>query len=363
MAHVGGRLQAEFMSRVRGRDPGRCLVVPVDVGKSTAMALIADHYGEVVASPFEFALTETGFATLAATIARAEAERTAEIVRVGVEAAGHYHRTLVARLRVGGFDVVELNPAAVKEARSQQLLRRLKSDARDVGAMAELMIRGGGRPPAIRTDAVATQAAWVGHRRRKVAARVALANQVIGHLDLVFPGLDGCFSDVLGARSGRIIVAEICDPDRVQRQGVEGLRRFVGRRGVALSGPKATQVVDAARVALRLPHAERVTRGRLLAADLALLGSLEAEILAAETALGEVLADTPAGILTSLPGVAVVRASNYGAGIGDPDRFANAAAAYRSAGLVPDDVPVVEAAPARPAHQPGGIGRVTLGDH
>jgi transposase len=139
----------------------------------------------------------------------------------------------------------------------------------------------------------------------------------------------------LGARSGRIILAEICDPDRVQRQGVEGLRRFVFRRGVALSGPKATQVVGAARDALRLPDAERVTRGRLLAADLALLGSLEAEIRAAETALSEVLSDTPAGILTSLPGVAVVRASNYGAGIGDPDRFANSAGAYRSAGLVP----------------------------
>ncbi len=50
--------------------------------------------------------------------------------RVGVEAAGHYHRTVVARLRAGGVEVVELNPAQVKEARAQQLLRRLKSDER-----------------------------------------------------------------------------------------------------------------------------------------------------------------------------------------------------------------------------------------
>ncbi len=335
MAHVGGRLQAEFMARVRGKDLGRCLVVPVDVGKSSAMALVADHYGEVVAPPFEFALTETGFTTLASAIARAEAERNAEIVRVGVEAAGHYHRTLVARLRAGGFEVVELNPAAVKEARSQQLLRRLKSDARDIGAMAELMIRGGGRAPALRTDALGTQAAWVGHRRRKVHARIALANQVIGHLDLVFPGLDECFVDVLGAQSGRIIVNEICDPDRVQRLGAEGLRRFVGRRGGRLSRPKAAKIVEAATVALRLPQAERVVRGRLLAADVALLSALEAQIVAAEAALSDVLGDTPAKVLMSLPGVSVVRASNYGAAIGDPDRFPNAAAAYRAAGLVP----------------------------
>lgn len=313
----------------------RCLVVPVDVGKSMAMALVADHYGEMVVAPFEFDLTETGFGSLAAAIGRAEGARSAEIVRVGVESAGHYHRTLVARLRAGGFEVVELNPAAVKEARSQQLLRKLKSDARDLGAMAELMIRGGGRSPAVRTDALAAQAAWVAHRRRKVASRSALANQVIGQLDLVFPGLDGCFSDVLGAKAGRVIVTDICDPDRVRHQGVAGLRRFLDRRGVKLSTPKATQVVDAARVALRLPAAERAVLGRVLAADLSLLGVLEAEIAAAETALAAVLGDTPAGILISLPGVAVVRASNYGAGIGDPSRFANAAGAYRAAGLVP----------------------------
>jgi len=264
VAHVGGQLQAQFMARVRGRDLGRCLVVPVDVGKSMAMALVADHYGEIVVAPFEFDLTETGFALLAAAIARAEGQRSAEIVRVGVETAGHYHRTLVARLRAGGFEVVELNPAAVKEARSQQLLRRLKSDARDVGAMAELMIRGGGRAPAVRTDSLATQAAWVAHRRRKVFARSALANQVIGQLDLVFPGLDGCFSDLLGAKAGRVIVADICDPDRIRRLGVTGLRGFIARRGVTLSTPKATQVVAAARVALRLPTAERAVLGQVL---------------------------------------------------------------------------------------------------
>src|SRR5260370_6646109 len=239
MPHVGGQLQAQFMARIRGRDLQRCLVVPVDVGKSTAMALVADHYGEVVVEPFEFPLTEPGFAVLASAIARSEAARSAEVVRAGWESAGHSHRTLVARLRSGGYAVVELNPAAVNESRAQQLLARLKSDARDLGAMAELMVRGAGRQPALRTDALATQAAGVAHRLRKVTARVALANQVIGELDLVFPGLDDCFKDVLRAKAGRIIVSNISDPDRVRRQGVEGLRRFVARRGEALSTPKA----------------------------------------------------------------------------------------------------------------------------
>ena len=53
--------------------------------------------------------------------------------------------------------------------------------------MAELLIRGSGRPPQCRDEALAAQAAWVAHRRRKVAAQVVLANQIQRQLDLIFP--------------------------------------------------------------------------------------------------------------------------------------------------------------------------------
>jgi transposase len=230
---------------------------------------------------------------------------------------------------------VEMNPAQVKEARAQQLLRRLKSDERDLGAMTELMIRGAGRLPQVRDDAMAIQVAWVAHRRRKVTAHVALSNQIQGHLDLVFPGLGACFDGILTTKSGRVLVRDLADPDRMRRLGVEGLVRFVARRGVRLRRPKAEQLLDAARVALRLPDAERAPVAALLAADVALLDALGDEIARAEAALAEVLASTPAGVLTSLPGVGIVRASAYGAAIGDPNRFPNAAAAYRASGLVP----------------------------
>jgi hypothetical protein len=57
MTFVNGELQARFMGRIRGLDPQRCLVVPVDVGKTSAVALVADHHGEILVPPFEFALT------------------------------------------------------------------------------------------------------------------------------------------------------------------------------------------------------------------------------------------------------------------------------------------------------------------
>lgn len=70
-------------------------------------------------------------------------------------------------------------------------------------------------------------------------------------------------------------------------------------------------MVEAARVALCLPAHERATLHRVLAADVSRVGEVEAEIASPVAALAEVVPDTPAAILPSLPGVAVVRASNY----------------------------------------------------
>src|SRR5680860_255186 len=128
---VGGPEQAEFMARVRGLDPAQVLLVPVDVGKSEAMAMVTDLRGEVVTSPFKFALTASGAKTLSDRTATATATRSAALCRVGIETAGHYHRPLVEHLVVGQVEVVELNPAAVKAARGQQLRARQKTDERD----------------------------------------------------------------------------------------------------------------------------------------------------------------------------------------------------------------------------------------
>ena len=46
MTFVNGEVQARFMARIRGVDPQRCLAIPVDVGKATAVALVADHYAK-----------------------------------------------------------------------------------------------------------------------------------------------------------------------------------------------------------------------------------------------------------------------------------------------------------------------------
>lgn len=120
------------------------------------------------------------------------------------------------------------NPAQVKENRNQNLLRSLKSDERDLGAMAELLIRGKGRPSPDTDEALAIQAALSAHRRRKVKARSALRNQIHASTDLVFPGLTGCFDNVFSAKLGSLILSEGLDPRRLRHLGEERLRHLLG---------------------------------------------------------------------------------------------------------------------------------------
>jgi transposase len=76
--------QGEYMSRVREVDRDRYLLVPVDVGKRSAMALVADHCHDVVVAPFEFDLTESGVATLLRVVDGIASRRCAPMVRFGV---------------------------------------------------------------------------------------------------------------------------------------------------------------------------------------------------------------------------------------------------------------------------------------
>ena len=335
MGFIGGALQERFTERVRGLDPGRLLAVPIDVGKHSAAALVCDFHGQLLQEPFSFPLTEPGVESLLVAVARAEAARDAAWVRVGLEEAGHYHRTLLWRLRGAGVEVALLNPAQVKQNRAQDLLRSLKSDTRDLQAMAELLIRGRGRPAPKHDTALLRQAALASHRARKVKARSVIKNHIHASLDLVFPGLSGCFDDVLDTKLGRLLVLEGMDPHRVRRLGPERLRAFCAHRGVRVSRSKARQVVQAARTALMLSPEVAAAHARVLAADASLPSSLERVVDQAEAELADILPHTPAGILITIPRVAVVRASNYGGALGDPTRFRSASQVYRMAGLVP----------------------------
>lgn len=111
------------------------------------------------------------------------------------------------------------------------------------------------------------------------------------------------------------------------------LIRFAAVRDVQLRRPVAERLVTAAKDAL--PTRDAVVARRVLAADVDLLADLNTQIEHAEDELATLLPLSPYATLTSVPGWGVVRASNYAAARGDPDRWPGPRQVYRASGLSP----------------------------
>jgi transposase len=333
MVHVHGARAQQLSARTRGVALDKLVAVPVDVGKSTAAAMACDFTGQVLVPPFEFKLNRAGVAELAARI-DARLPAAAQLVRVGVEAAGHYHRPLLTDgVLPAGWQVVELNPAWVTAQRRVNGSRGVKTDRVDLAAICDLLLAGRGHEVHAPVEALVELTAWVAHRRRRVAVRTATKNQLTGQVDRCFPGLGAALSSLLDTKVGRLVVAEFADPARLARLGVARFRAFAARRDVRVSTTVATRLVDAARQAL--PTAEAAVARHVLAADLALLADLDAQIAAAEVRITAFLPATRYQVLTTVPGWGPLRAAGYGAAVGDSDRWPSARQIYRAAGLTP----------------------------
>ncbi len=336
MVHVHGRVVSERVASIRAVPPERRLLVPVDVGKSTAMALVADATGQRRVAPFTFALDRPGLADLVAKVERLADGGDEVVVEIGVEAAGHYHRPVTASgVLPSAWEVVELNPAHVTEQRRVNGKRGIKTDQIDLAAMFDLMVAGRGHPTGRRDDAaLLSLQAWAALRFRRVGTVIAVKNQLLGQMDRAFPGASCAISSSLVAtKVGRLVLAEFADPARLARLGVSRFRLFAANRDVQVSVKVAERFVTVAQDALPLAGAD--TARVMLAADLVLLDALETQVAEADTALAELLPKTPYAVLTTTPGWGAVRAARYGAALGDPDRWPGPRQIYRAAGLTP----------------------------
>jgi transposase len=189
MVHVHGAQAQQLAQGTRGVDPAELVAVPVDVGKHAAMALVCDFTGELLARPFEFPMTMAGVRLLVERVQAATRGRMIRLVRVGVEAAGHDHQPLVsAGVLPEEWQLVQVNPTQVASQRQLTGRRRLKTDALDLVAISELLRAGHGAGHRVLAAALGELAGWVAHRERRVTARTALKNQLLGQVDRAFPG-------------------------------------------------------------------------------------------------------------------------------------------------------------------------------
>jgi transposase len=309
------------------------VVVAIDVGKNEFAVSVTDVARAKLLKPqLGCPMTGSSVRDVVGTIQRLLPPDA--LVKIGIEAAGHYHRPLLtAASWPAGWELLEVNPGHVTEQRRVLGKRTIKTDAVDLEAMTELLLAGRGLPVRDRNSVLTELTAWSAHRTGRVLIRTATKNKLLGQLDRSFPGLTRALPNVLGTKVGRLVAAEFADPARLAALCSSRFIRFGATRGLQIRRVTADKLVAAARDALPMPDAA-VARA-VLAADLALLGDLDAQIDAADAELDRLVRRSPFKMLLTVKGWGSVRAGNYGGALGDPARFATSRQISRTAGLNP----------------------------
>jgi len=345
-SHLRGERGQAFADQIRGLALDRILCVSLDISKYFHVAMIHNALGEIVTPTFEVDIFQSGFDQLCGAIDAAVARTQAQKVLVGLEPTSHYFENLARHLLQRPQPVTLLNTYAVKQNREQQMMRREKADEIDVAAIGDLLRRGEGTPFRPLTGVYLRLQQVDRVRLGKVKIQSMLKNQIVGHLDRLFPGLiilgeeatqryTLLFTrDVWACQTLQHLIRACPDPQRLAQLPLTEIVALFHAQGYSMGPTIAAKLQAYARKVL-FPEPDLVAiRGELLQHDLALLEVVEHHLLELEARLQGLLAETPYQIWTTFKGLSVVQAASLAAAIGDPRHYAYAGQVFRRSGLV-----------------------------
>jgi transposase len=346
--HIGGDRAAAFRELVSDLNPRKVLLVGIDVAKASWFVLGCDLHGSVVIDGTKVPADRAGLGQLSGLLDQARVQVDAQLVVVGVEAAGHYHQTLAAHLADRGDLLLRLvNPAAVAAVRKTQLNRRRKTDWLDAAAICDLLVRGEGSLFLLGDDAAtALRPLWNG-RKDLVDARTRLRLQVLALVDCLWPGLTAhdtalgirpVLRNLFTTKAGRILLDLLAlgwSPQRLATHDTAKLKGLFARHGCQLKVTVAARILR--RAGESLPPHPAATAGKpaLLAALLATLETLDRQVTELEATMAALLPHTEGAKLTQIDGISTVVASGFVAFVGSARRWGDWSKVWRGAGLDP----------------------------
>lgn len=343
--HVQGPRGEAFVKLIRGVPLDHILAVSIDVHKDYHLAGIHNGYGDIVVHSFRVDIFRSGFEKLCAAIDNATEMTEAEVVFIAMEPTGHYFENL-ARHLLKRYPLVRLvNSYSVKQNRNQKMLQYEKTDEIDRCAIGDLVLRNDCFPFRPLTDDHLCLQNWVRLHEAKVKARTALRNQVIGHLDRIFPGLvrprgaktaerPRLFSRFWDNEMAQSLIRLCPDPRRLAAMQPAELIDLFHAHHYRMGPVGAKRIIHFAHRVL-LPDPQFIAaRLPLLALDLELLDDLDRAIALVEEHIAHYLSRTKGQVLTHIKGIGTLRAASYVAGIGNPDHYENARQTFRRSGLV-----------------------------
>ncbi|MFN8068109.1 MAG: IS110 family transposase [Mycolicibacterium insubricum] len=305
------------------------VIVAVDPGKAFNRVWLSNGSG-LLADPMSLSVSRDGISQLELTLN----EHGADAPVIAIEATGSLHRPWVAELERRHPGSVRLfAPSETKAARAQLGSGRFKTDDRDCAALTYMARQGGGRRYSQESPVEGLRAA-VRHRRGLVADRKVAQQRLHDQLNALCPGLSAPAghgrSLALETPTGLAVLA--CAAAFAGRP--PQLRSLMCRAPGRLTTSTAQYWLQRWRRCLP-PPADADQRAHRLGRDLDRFRRLRTDIDALDVEVVELLAKTDGQILTTLFGVASVRAAAFAAHSLPIERFPDAEHLYSATGLAP----------------------------
>lgn len=344
--HLRGARGQAFADLIRGIPSEQILCVSLDISKYFHAVMIHNGLGEIVKPTFEIDFYQRGFDQLCQAIDQAAVETQAQVVLLGMEPTSHYFENLARHLLQHARPVTLVNSFAVKQNRSQQLMHREKTDPIDCCAIGDLLRRGEGTPYQPATGVYLQLQQLDRVRLSKVKIAGILKNQIIAHLDRIFPGLV-IFGKAAKERCPPLFQVNFWEcqtlqhlirvspnPHHLVNMTPEQLAQAFRAENYHLGPKTAAKIITRAGQVL-LPDPELAAiRCELLQHDLQLLENVQDHIGTLEQRLTELAAQTPFQVWVHLKGLSPVQVASLAAAIGAPSNYTHAGQVFRRAGLV-----------------------------
>ncbi|HWF31348.1 MAG TPA: transposase [Solirubrobacteraceae bacterium] len=318
------------MDLLRREVPASSLVIAIDPGKAFNRVWLTSGERGLIGEPVSLPVLRDGIDELERLVL---ASGVVGAPVIGLEATGALHRAWAAEIERRWPGSLRLfAPSETTAARAQLGTRRFKTDDRDCAALVWLLRQGAGRPA--EPQVVEALLGTVRHRAQLVDARRVLQQRLHDQLNALCPGLSA------PPGHGRALKLESPTGQAVLACAAAFAGRAPSKRSLLARAPGRTTDATATFWSERwkrllAPPIDAELRAKRLTADLRRWGALQADIALAEEQLAVLLAQTPGQILTTLPGVAIVRAAALGAYTLPVERFASPEHLYSATGLAP----------------------------
>ena len=304
--------------------------VGVDVAKDKHDCFIINSEGEVLADVFTVPNNMDGFNRLLQTIRDCTTPR--DIIKVGLEATGHYSYNILGFLLDNGLATYVLNPLRTNLYRKSLSLRKTKTDRVDARTIAAMLLSDVGLKPYTDTAYHNEELkSLTRYRFDKVKERAKLKSSVSRLVCILFPELEKLVPTLHGV-SIYALLEEF--PGAVQIAGAH-LTRLKSLLSDASRGrygrDMAVEIRDAARnsIGSRMP-----AKSLELQHTIRLIRELDAEIEEIGSEIQGVMDELHSPI-TTIPGIGCRMGAMILAEVGDFSRFESPDKLLAYAGLSP----------------------------